>query len=145
MANDHAGVAFKSELQKQLSKTLDNSFAITDLGCSDADGSVDYPVYSKKLSQFVLKNQGSLGIAICGSGLGVCMACNRFKGIRAALIYDLESAGLAKKHNNANVLCFGARKTNVESAVMFVFEFLKQTFEKGRHEKRIQLLDELND
>lgn len=144
LANDHAGVSFKNALKVILKNLLDVPFEFSDLGCDDANIRVDYPVYARKLSLAVLESNASIGIGICGTGLGISMACNRFKGIRAALVYDLETARLAKQHNDANIICFGARKTTVQDAADFFKEFLSLKFEHGRHEKRIELLDLIN-
>ncbi len=143
MASDHAGSAFKSELKEILATELGTLCVVHDLGASVKDGSVDYPVYAQKLSHEVLRNNGAMGIGICGSGLGISMACNRFKGIRAALLYDSETAQLAKMHNNANVLCFGARKMSAVKAFTLIQAFLAEKYEGGRHERRLQLLDEI--
>lgn len=104
---------------------------------------VDYPDYAKKLALSV-KKKSSLGILICGSGIGVSIAANRFKKIRAAVCYNQLSASLARKHNNANVLCLGARLINFNNAKKIINTFISTKFEGGRHTTRVKKLDKLS-
>ena len=92
--------------------------------------------------QKVLENKNSLGIAICGTGIGISIACNKVKGIRAGLCNESFSARMTRKHNNANVLCLGARVTGIELAKDIVKTFIEEDFEGGRHQKRIDMLEE---
>ena len=101
---------------------------------------VDYPDYAKKLALSV-KKKSFLGILICGSGIGVSIAANRFKKIRAAVCYNQISASLARKHNNANVLCLGARLISLKNAQKIVYTFISTKFEGGRHINRVNKLD----
>src|SRR4051812_32993090 len=103
IASDHAGFKLKSYIISQL-EILSDRFQFIDLGPSD-EQSVDYPDYATKLCRALLEGKADLGILICGSGQGMAMRANRFKGIRAALCWDLPSAQLSRQHNNANVLC----------------------------------------
>ena len=89
-----------------------------------------------------LENENSLGIAICGTGIGISIACNKVKGIRAGLCSESFSARMTRKHNNANVLCLGARVTGIELAKDIVKTFIEENFEGGRHQKRIDMLEE---
>ena len=101
---------------------------------------VDYPDYAKKLALSV-KKKSSFGILICGSGIGVSIAANRFKEIRAAVCYNQLSASLARKHNNANVLCLGARLISLKNVQKIVYTFISTKFEGGRHINRVKKLD----
>jgi ribose 5-phosphate isomerase B len=134
IASDHAGFELKEFLIKEL-KDLD--FSITDLGCDNAKDSVDYPDFAKKLGK-KLKNE--VGILICGSGIGISIAANRFSHIRAALCHNAKSAALSRMHNNSNVLCLGARMISQKAALNITKKFLNTKFEAGRHEKRVAKL-----
>jgi len=101
---------------------------------------VDYPDYAKKLALSV-KKKSSFGILICGSGIGVSIAANRFKKVRAAVCYNQISASLARKHNNANVLCLGARLISLKNVQKIVYTFISTKFEGGRHINRVKKLD----
>ena len=135
LASDHAGFELKSFLIEQLS--LDKSITIIDLGCSDSKTSVDYPDFANDLCQ-KLDDSNKFGILICGSGIGMSIAANRFKNIRAALCHDEEMAKLSRNHNNANILCLGARTLKNDKALDIVKKFFASVFEKGRHEIRIK-------
>jgi ribose 5-phosphate isomerase B len=136
LANDHGGYELKNEIKKYL---LSKNFIVEDLGC---DGeSVSYAEYGKKLAQQVIKEESSIGIGICGTGLGISFAVNRVKGIRGARITSIEDAQMAKIHNNANVLLFGGRQQNIEDVIKMIDEFIKNEFEAGRHIPRIEELD----
>lgn len=134
IASDHAGFFLKQFLIEELSK-LD--FTPVDLGCDSAEKSVDYPDYAKKLCK---KLKTEFGILICGSGIGISIAANRFKHIRAALCHDKKSAELARAHNDANVLCLGARVVKNKSALAITKAFLSSKFEGARHERRVKKL-----
>lgn len=134
IASDHAGFFLKQFLIEELSK-LD--FAPVDLGCDSAEKSVDYPDYAKKLCK---KLKTEFGILICGSGIGISIAANRFKHIRASLCHDKKSAELARAHNDANVLCLGARVVKNKSALAITKAFLSSKFEGARHERRVKKL-----
>ncbi len=112
-------------------------FKVIDLGCYSAEKSVDYPDYAKKLCQ---KIGDDFGILICGSGVGISIAANRFGNARAALCHSVKVAKLSRLHNDANVLCLGARIKNEESSLAIAKAFLKTKFEGGRHEKRVAKL-----
>ena len=129
IASDHAG--FK--LKNQLLKTFPN---ILDLG-TKSDQSVDYPDFAHKLTKQVLKSKENVGILICGTGVGMSIAANRKKGIRAGLVNNSKTARLIRKHNDANVLVLPGRFINTSDANKCVKAFLKTKFESGRHKKRI--------
>lgn len=132
LASDHAGF----EMKKFLITELSSQFSAIDLGCDSASKSVDYPDYAQKLCTKI-KNENDFGILICGSGIGISIAANRHKKIRAALCYSVKAAKLARGHNNANVLCLGARFTKNKQALTIAKAFLKAKFEGGRHEARV--------
>ena len=134
IASDHAGF----ELKQYLIETFQGK--LQDLGTYSAD-SCDYPIYADKLTEEVLLTPNSVGILICGSGVGMSIAANRKKGIRAALCSNEEIAELSRKHNDANVLVLGARFISKEDAVNCVRKFLQTQFEGGRHARRIELID----
>lgn len=136
VASDHAGYNLKSFL---ISK-LNNNYSLQDLGSNNADESVDYPDFSNFVAEKIINKEADFGILICGSGVGVAIAANRFKQVRAAVCSDLEIAKLARKHNNANVLCLGARFTDNDLAFEITKTFLTTSFEGGRHEARVDKL-----
>ena len=109
-----------------------------DLGTNKKSVSVNYPTYAHKLSKMVAKKKSNVGILICGSGLGMSMAANRHKKIRAALCYSIKNAKLSRLHNDANVITLGERLTNKSLAMKCVNTFLKTDFEGGRHLKRVK-------
>ena len=134
IASDHAGFPLKDQLADYLKE---KGFDVLDLGTNNAETSVDYPLEAEKLVHTIKEEKASRGILVCGSGIGMCMAANRYSFIRAALVYEVNAAHLARQHNDANVLCLGARMTDFETAKKLVDEFLNTPFEGGRHERRI--------
>lgn len=134
IASDHAGVKLKSLVAGLLSRTSD--VEVIDLGPQD-EKSVDYPDYAASVCKKVLDSSNALGILICGSGQGMAMSANKFKGIRAALCWDTPSAQLSRQHNNANVLCLGARLIPEGLALQIVEKWLTTSFEGGRHQNRV--------
>jgi len=133
IASDHAGFSLKQELQNDLGKDFD----FVDLG-TDSAASVDYPDYAHKMAEFLKDNPEYLGILICGSGIGISITANRHKHIRSALCHNAEIAGLAREHNNANILVLGARFINIAQAKEMLVTFAKTKFTGGRHQERIQ-------
>jgi ribose 5-phosphate isomerase B len=134
IASDHAGIALKKQIEAQLIRM---GWDVTDLGTHTND-SVDYPDYANALSAALLSGQAGRGILICGSGIGMSIAANRHKGIRAALCHNAETARLARLHNDANVLCLGARLLEAKDAEAIVELFLTTDFEGGRHLRRVE-------
>lgn len=133
---DHAGFSLKEAIKKFLS---DKGKTVVDLGTNSSEP-VDYPDFAHKVSNEIELNKG-LGILICGSGNGVAMAANKHKGVRAALCWNKEIASLARKHNNANLLCIPARFVDLNTAIEITQSFLDSDFESGRHEKRVSKID----
>jgi ribose 5-phosphate isomerase B len=136
IANDHAGVALKQVLLTEIARL---GFSPLDLGTNSAD-SVDYPDYGHAIAKAVVDGRARMGIAICGSGIGISIAANRHAGIRAALVSTGLAAELSRQHNDANVLCLGARLIGEAEAKECVQRFLTTTFEAGRHQTRIDKL-----
>lgn len=137
IASDHAGFELKQYLIENLQKS---GYTIEDLGCDNAETSVDYPDFANKLCEKIIAKKSNRGILICGSGVGISIAANRFKEIRAALCMNDEMAKLSRKHNDANVICFGARLISKEVAFHSIKVFLTTEFEGGRHENRVRKL-----
>ena len=138
IGSDHGGFALKSRLSAILKH---KGYEIDDLGTYSED-SVDYPEPGKKVALAVLKD-GNTGIIICGTGIGISIAANRFKGIRAALCHNVEYAKLSREHNNANILALGGRFLDDRSAEEITDAFLKTEFQGGRHQRRVELLDNI--
>ena len=136
LASDHAGYDLKENIKTYLES---NSFNIKDLGPFN-ENSVDYPDYGNMLGKFILENKNSIGIAICGSGIGISIALNRMLGIRAALCSNEEIAKLSRNHNDANVLVLAGRFMNLKKSSSIIDIFLKESFEGGRHERRVNKL-----
>ena len=134
IASDHAGFPLKDNL---VSYIKEQGFDVLDLGTDNAETSVDYPLEAEKLAHAIKDDKAPRGILVCGSGIGMCIAANRYPFIRAALVYEVQAAHLARQHNDANVLCLGGRMTDFETAKKLVDEFLNTPFEGGRHERRV--------
>lgn len=137
VASDHAGVDMKDFIADFLKN---KNFDVVDLG-TNGTTSVDYPVYADKLANYILSNNDVLGILVCGTGVGISIRANRYKGIRAAILYSDEVAEMVKKHNNANVMVFGGRTMSKEDITRRIDIFLNTEYEGGRHQKRIDMLD----
>ncbi|MBS5965501.1 MAG: ribose 5-phosphate isomerase B [Finegoldia magna] len=133
IAADHGGFELKDSMVEYI-KSLGNE--VMDLGTNSAD-SVDYPDYAKKVCEEIQQGNSDLGILICGTGIGMSLAANKFEGIRAACVSDVYSAKMSRNHNNANVLCIGARVIGDEVAKLIIKTFLENEFEAGRHKRRV--------
>lgn len=138
VANDHAGFLFKNQILTALKPKL-TQFEFVDLGSFD-EKSVDYPDMANLVAEKVQDGK-SVGILVCGSGIGMCIRANRFKNVRAAQCWDLVSTRLSRTHNDANVLCLGARLIPLGLACDMVEEFLSTEFEGGRHLGRVKKLE----
>jgi len=136
-AADHAGFALKDQLKAELEA---EGYPVADLGTHGPD-SVDYPDFGRKLGEYVAAGQADFGVAICGSGIGISIAANRIPGCRAALVNESLSARLARQHNNANVIAFGARLIGPDIARDCLQAFLATAFEGGRHARRVSKID----
>ena len=133
LSSDHAGFELKEKVKQYL---IDNFIEFEDLGCKSCEP-VDYPDYAKILSKKLINAIQSKGIIICGTGIGISMAANRFPHIRAALCTSVEMASKCRKHNDANVLALGGRILEDKLALEIVEEFLNTDFEAGRHSLRV--------
>lgn len=136
LASDHAGVTLKNQIRDHL---MNNNADITDLGTNGPD-SVDYPDFAARLAEAMVTDTDARGILVCGSGIGISIAANRFSHIRAALVTDVTAARLSRQHNDANVLALGERLTGIATALDCVDAFLATDFEGGRHQRRIDKL-----
>ena len=139
IASDHGGFSLKGQIEEHL---LARGLTVIDLG-TDSEESVDYPIYGQKCGKAVTEGRADLGIVICGTGIGISIAANKIRGIRGALCTSTEMARLAKEHNNANVLALGGRTTEPELAMDIVDTWLDAVFEGGRHQRRVNMLDNL--
>ena len=137
IGNDHAGYSLKLSIIKN----LEDKYEFFDKG-SYSDESVDYTDYASIIAKEIQSEKGDLGIIICGTGNGVCMTANKFKGIRAVICWNEEIAKLAKQHNNANIICIPSRFIKVEEAMKIIESFILEKFEGGRHERRIKKINE---
>ena len=136
LASDHAGTLLKDQICEQLAKT---GYEVKDLGANGSK-SVDYPDFAASLAEAMLQDEGAKGILVCGSGIGISIAANRFSHIRAALVTDVTAARLSRQHNDANVLALGERLTGIATALDCVDAFLTTDFEGGRHQRRVDKL-----
>ena len=135
IGSDHGGFELKEALKENLSE-----IDWEDVGCFE-NSRCDYPNIADALVKKMQDQKNALGILICGTGIGISIRANRYKEIRAALVYDTETARLAKAHNHANVLCLGGRTTDIKTAIECVKTWLKTDYDGGRHDARIFLLD----
>ncbi|MBU4484291.1 ribose 5-phosphate isomerase B [bacterium] len=138
LASDHAGFSLKQIIKKHLEN---KKHSVEDVGCLSNDR-CDYPDFGKRGARLVVGDNADRGIFVCGSGIGICMAANRIKGARAAVIRDKLDAEMCRKHNDANIACFGERvSNNIEVVKGLVDVFLSTEFEGGRHQGRVEKLD----
>jgi len=135
---DHAGL----KLKREILNVFKGEMEFIDVG-THSESPVDYPDIAERACEIIVRGEANYGILICGTGIGMCIVANKFPGIRAALIYSDETAILAKKHNNANVICLGGRIVKFEDAIRWIKLWLNEEFEGGRHEKRINKINEL--
>lgn len=135
IGSDHAGKELKSFVIDFLNLT---NHTVLDYGvAADATGSVDYPDYADIVASEVSNGRADRGILICGTGTGMCIAANKFPGVRAAVVFDEFTARMSRAHNDANILCLGARTINHQRAIDFVKLWLGTEFEEGRHRTRV--------
>ncbi len=139
IASDHGGFELKEEVREFLEA---EGLEVVDYGTYNKD-SVDYPEYARKLSEAVVAGEVERGIAICGTGIGISIACNKVDGIRAALCGDTYSARMSREHNDANILALGGRVTGRDLAMEIVKAYLNASFEGGRHQRRVDKISDL--
>ncbi len=141
IGNDHAAVAMKFDIMEYI-RSLNHE--VTDYG-TDTEESCDYPEYGEKVARAVASGEADCGVLICGTGVGISIAANKIKGIRAAVCSDCATARLVREHNNANILAFGARIVGGELARDIVKAYLDAEFLGGKHQRRIDMIRELEE
>ena len=134
ISSDHAGF----NLKEQIKKKFENKYLFQDLGTHSSKVSVNYPDYAHKLCKKVKNNSKNMGILVCGSGMGMSMAANRHKKIRAAVCYSVKNTKLSRLHNDANIITLGSRLTKRNTAFKCIKVFIDTKFEGGRHSKRVK-------
>ena len=139
VASDHGGFALKEKVKEHL---MQRGFEVEDLG-TNSEESVDYPAYGKACGEAVASGKADLGVVVCGTGIGISIAANKVKGVRCGLCTSVEMAHLTKQHNNANILALGGRTTEPDLALKIVDEWLDTEFGGGRHQRRVDMLDQM--
>ena len=139
VGSDHGGYELKNQVIEHLKA---RGIEVEDLGCFSTD-SVDYPEYGQKVAKAVAAGKADKGVVCCGTGIGISIAANKVKGIRCALPYDDFTAEMCKRHNDANVVSFGGRTLPPEKVMHLIDIWLDTEFEGGRHERRVNMLNEL--
>jgi len=141
IGNDHSSVDMKNEIKEYLE---DKGIEMIDVGTNSTD-SFNYPISGYRVGKMVAEGKVDGGIAICGTGVGISLACNKVDGVRACCCSEPYSAEMSKRHNNANVICFGARVIGIETAKQIVDAWINAKFEGGRHETRVNMIMEIQD
>lgn len=139
IGNDHAAVEMKFEIKKYLEE---KGHEVVNFG-TDTNDSCDYPIFGKKVADAVASGECDCGVLICGTGVGISIAANKVKGIRAAVCSDPVTAELTKRHNDANIIAFGARIVGIETAKKIVDAYLETEYEGGRHQNRIDIISDI--
>lgn len=139
LGSDHGGFNLKNTIIEHL---RNKGIELEDLGCYNTE-SCDYPVYGKKVAEYVKSGKCDFGIIVCGTGIGISIAANKIPGIRAAHCTDSFTAKATRQHNNSNILALGERITGVAIALDIVDVFLNTEFEGGRHNKRVNMIEEI--
>lgn len=141
IGNDHVAVIMKKEIKTYLES---KGHEVINVG-TDSEERFDYPISGYKVAKMVSRKEVDYGILICGTGVGISLAANKVKGIRACVCSEPYTARLSKQHNNTNIIAFGSRVIGIESAKMIVDEWLDAEFESGRHQIRINMLEEIEE
>lgn len=136
---DHAGYLVKEKIKNFLNS---KDIEFTDFGTFKEE-SVDYPEFAFKVANAVVNDNATMGILICGTGIGMSITANKVKGIRAAVVHSVETAELSRLHNNANILCLGARTIEPEKIIEIVVTWMNTSYEGGRHDRRVNLISKL--
>ncbi|WP_324825801.1 ribose 5-phosphate isomerase B [Sinanaerobacter sp. ZZT-01] len=139
LASDHGGFALKEQIKEHLKN---RGFELLDLG-TNSEESVDYPLFGKACGEAIASGKAELGIICCGTGIGISIAANKVCGVRCALATNEYMAEMAKKHNDANILALGGRVLNLQEATKIVDTWLDTEFEGGRHQRRVDMLNEM--
>lgn len=140
-ANDHVAVSLKKQLKEYLES---KGYECIDYG-TNSEERTDYPIYGKKVALAIKNKEIDKGVLICGTGVGISLSANKVKGIRAAVCSEPYTAKLSVEHNNANIIAFGARVVGLDLAKMILDSFLESKFESGRHQKRIDMIKEIEE
>lgn len=140
LASDHAGYELKEYVKNLLKK---RGVPVVDVSAPELDPKDDYPVFGFRVAQAIARGEYRRGILLCGTGLGISMAANRYRGVRAALCTSPELANMAREHNNANVLVMGGRTTTREMAEKIIDAWFNGTFAEDRHNRRVEMLDQV--
>ncbi len=140
IGNDHAAVELKNQIAAYIEANY--GYEVINFG-TDSSESVDYPVYGENVARSVACREADLGIVICGTGLGISLAANKVKGIRCCVCSEPYTAKMSRAHNNCNMLAFGARVVGLDLAKMIVDTWLTTEFEGGRHQRRVDLISEI--
>ena len=138
IGSDHAGYSLKEDLKKFL---LSQDYGVEDLGCYSEE-SVDYPEFGRRVGDSVVSGVADKGIVVCGSGIGISIAANKVRGIRAALCFTAEYAKMSRLHNDSNILALGSRMSGWEDPIIILDVWLNTNFEGGRHQKRIEKIEQ---
>ena len=136
IANDHTAIEMKQHIVAHLEA---RGFEVLNLG-TDTEERVDYPIYGKRVADAIVGGMADLGVLICGTGIGISLAANKVKGIRAAVCSESYSAMMTRRHNNANIIAFGARVIGTATAETIVDAFLGAEYEGGRHQNRLDMI-----
>ena len=139
IGNDHVAVEMKKEIRQYLEE---KGIEMVDVG-TDCTDRFDYPISGYRVARLVADGKVDGGVLICGTGVGISLAANKVKGIRACVCSDPYTAKLSKQHNNTNIIAFGARVIGVETAKMIVDEWLNAVYEGGRHQRRVDMIMEI--
>ena len=139
---DHTAIDLKKELMEYMTE---KGYECVDYGAYDASVRVDYPDQGQKVAEAIIAGEVEKGVLICGTGIGMSLAANKVHGIRAAAVSEVYSAKLTRMHNDANMVCIGARVIGPETAKMIVEAFLTTPFEGGRHQKRVDMITEIEE
>ena len=141
IGNDHVAVDMKLEIKKHLEAL---GHEVVNYG-TDSSERADYPIYGERVGRAVASGECDVGVLICGTGIGISLAANKVKGVRAAVCSEPYSARLTRQHNNANIIAFGARVVGISVAEMIVDEFLNAEFEGGRHADRVNMISAIEE
>jgi RpiB/LacA/LacB family sugar-phosphate isomerase len=139
VGSDHAGFDLKAALAGHLAEA---GHEISDLGTDSATVSVDYPLFGIAVARAVAEGRAERGVCVCGTGIGISISANKVRGVRAALVHDVTTAALARRHNDANVACLGGRTTGTAEAIDAIDTFFSTGFEGGRHCRRLDEISE---
>ena len=141
IASDHGGFDLKEVIKDYL---VENDVEVIDCGCFNKER-VDYPVFAVKAAKLVQNGECEYGVLVCTTGIGMSIVGNKFKGVRAALVTNLESAALTRQHNNSNIICLGAKFTTNEEGIEYVKTFINEEFTYGRHLDRVNMIKEVEE